>query len=385
MDDKLAEFKADVRQAQDDAAAKAVTRVQLEKPYAYKKKAHEEQARFNDQVSACIREAQEGIATHDETPAQKLAQEALEKGARLLAERQKLIKIADRSENGWGVVAEYTADELADDSDDEKRLEKAEKAAEKKAGLRKRKRAQQQQQQPKFPRFPTREKASPYNYTFPPPALQWKPQQALPVGPGVGARHTPQASPRAVGPCFACGEMGHLRTYCPKIQTQERKWYPCSLHECAVVDVVNDVCDVCIVPVKSSVDVKCGDGRCEDGMQRDVRKEVLARKAPLTPSHGVSSVPVHFVTSDCGRVLEDAAMIAPESLTTMWEVESLKPDTLPEAVYEEVIVKGRLKKHIPFWREKIKAPDTILSTIESGYVLPLKTQPTPFSKANHIY
>ena len=41
-----------------------------------------------------------------------------------------------------GVVTEYTADELADDSDDEKRLEKAEKAAEKKAVLRKRKRPQ---------------------------------------------------------------------------------------------------------------------------------------------------------------------------------------------------------------------------------------------------
>ena len=71
------------------------------------------------------------------------------KRCQLLAERQKLIKIADRSENGWGVVAEYTVDELADDSDDEKRTEKAEKAAERKAGLRKRKRAKQQQ--PKFP------------------------------------------------------------------------------------------------------------------------------------------------------------------------------------------------------------------------------------------
>ena len=96
MDDKLAGFKADVRQAQEDAAAKAVTRAQLEKPYHYKKKAHEEQARFNDQVSACIREAQGSIATSDETPAQKRAQEALEKGAQLLAERQKLIKIAEQ-------------------------------------------------------------------------------------------------------------------------------------------------------------------------------------------------------------------------------------------------------------------------------------------------
>ena len=84
--------------AMRQSLSKAVTRAQLEKPYNYKKKAHEEQARFNDQVSACIREPQGSIATNDETPAQKRAQEALEKGAQLLAERQKLIKIADRSE-----------------------------------------------------------------------------------------------------------------------------------------------------------------------------------------------------------------------------------------------------------------------------------------------
>ena len=113
-----------------------------DKPFEYRKKAHGEQARFNAQVEETVQEAQEAFSTLEEAPALQRAQEALEKGARLLAERQKLIKIADRSANGWGVVTEYTADELADDSDDEKRLEKAEKAAERKAGLRKRKRAQ---------------------------------------------------------------------------------------------------------------------------------------------------------------------------------------------------------------------------------------------------
>ena len=67
------------------------------------------------------------------------AKTAVEEGKHLLAERQKLIKIADRSANGWSVVAEYTADEfMAADSDDEKRLEKAEEAAERKAGLKRR-------------------------------------------------------------------------------------------------------------------------------------------------------------------------------------------------------------------------------------------------------
>lgn len=82
MDDKLADFKADVRQAQNDAAAKAVNRVRQEKPYAYIRKAHEEQARFNSQVKECIQEAQEGMAALDESPTLKRAQEAVEKGAR---------------------------------------------------------------------------------------------------------------------------------------------------------------------------------------------------------------------------------------------------------------------------------------------------------------
>ena len=72
-------------------------------------------------------------------PAIQRAKTAVEEGKHLLAERQKLIKIADRSANGWSVVAEYTADELAAD---EKRLEKAEKAAERKAGLKRRRKQQ---------------------------------------------------------------------------------------------------------------------------------------------------------------------------------------------------------------------------------------------------
>ena len=38
---------------------------------------------------------------------------------------QKLIKVGDRSEHGWSTVDEYVEDELADDSDDEKRLFRA--------------------------------------------------------------------------------------------------------------------------------------------------------------------------------------------------------------------------------------------------------------------
>ena len=51
-----------------------------------------------------MQEAQGALANIDDSPSLQRAHEAL-KGARLLAERQKLVKIADRSANGWGVYS----------------------------------------------------------------------------------------------------------------------------------------------------------------------------------------------------------------------------------------------------------------------------------------
>ena len=36
------------------------------------------------------------------------------------------------------------------------------------------------------------------------------------------------ATPRPVGPCFSCGEMGHLQSHYPKAASaaESRKWYP---------------------------------------------------------------------------------------------------------------------------------------------------------------
>ena len=50
----------------------------------------------------------------------------------MIAERQKLIKITDRSEQGWK-ADEYERDQVASKGDDEKRIRKAEIAVEKKA------------------------------------------------------------------------------------------------------------------------------------------------------------------------------------------------------------------------------------------------------------
>ena len=53
-------------------------------------------------------------------------------GKELIRKRQKLIRIADESADGWKVVDEYVSDELASGSEDEKRLKKAKEAASRK-------------------------------------------------------------------------------------------------------------------------------------------------------------------------------------------------------------------------------------------------------------
>ena len=57
------------------------------------------------------------------------AKEAVNEGKKLLAKRQKLIKIADREEDGWEVIKCYKSDVLASDTDDEKKIGKVKKAS----------------------------------------------------------------------------------------------------------------------------------------------------------------------------------------------------------------------------------------------------------------
>jgi hypothetical protein len=100
---------------------------QDERQVKFSKKGHEVQYEFNNEVLEAIEAIQDGLARQRTTKAKKL----LEELAKKVSHRNKLIKIADRSKFGWLTVAEYQKDQLAEDSDDEKRLKTSEKMAEK--------------------------------------------------------------------------------------------------------------------------------------------------------------------------------------------------------------------------------------------------------------
>jgi hypothetical protein len=89
---------------------------------------NKDQFLFNSELQATVDEAANFLGLRDvDKAAEKV--EGLRKSLR---HRQKIIKLADKSEAGWLAVKEYEAEELASDSDDEKRIRKAQERALKK-------------------------------------------------------------------------------------------------------------------------------------------------------------------------------------------------------------------------------------------------------------
>ena len=134
----------------------------------------------------------------------------MEEGACALAEHQKHICIADQSEHSWETVAAYIGNDVAANEeieDDARRIEKAEKTAEQRVSKRKAA-ATIASQRTKRP--------LPSSVTQP----QGPPQPAPFLLPRPSYGHPSTAQP--VGPCWACGEVGHLKTSCPRLS----KSYP---------------------------------------------------------------------------------------------------------------------------------------------------------------
>lgn len=69
------------------------------------------------------------------------AKEALKEGTSLSRRRIKLIRIADKSEFSWETVNHYEADELASNSEDDKRVYRSERRAQKKHKEKKKKKS----------------------------------------------------------------------------------------------------------------------------------------------------------------------------------------------------------------------------------------------------
>ena len=124
----LPKFKAELLQQQEKSESRLSSKLQQNIP-DFKKKGNKKQFEFNIKVQDSLQRATE----HLESDEKVSALEELKQGNDFIKQRNKLIRLADRSDNGWAVVNEYITDTLASDSDDEKRIRRAEFTANKKS------------------------------------------------------------------------------------------------------------------------------------------------------------------------------------------------------------------------------------------------------------
>ena len=99
---------------QEKACDKLSHKKKENEKYQFKRKGNELQHTFNKGVKEAIDEA---LPLLDNLEAVERAKQLLKKGSNMIHERQKFIKIADRSDQGWKTADEYKKDPVANDSD----------------------------------------------------------------------------------------------------------------------------------------------------------------------------------------------------------------------------------------------------------------------------
>ncbi|XP_020629384.1 uncharacterized protein LOC110066494 [Orbicella faveolata] len=172
---------------------KEIKKLKFQEPHKFKRKANEDQYKFNLKLAETFDSAKSAA---EKSNLEKVKSD-LEEGEKLLVERQKHILLADKSEYGWSTVEEYKHHDLADDSEDEKRIYSAERRA----------RAVMSSRKKKSSAMAATKRSSPLRGSVLPSSSQSQTRSFLPATANSGFL------PRRpnIGTCFACGKTGHWR------------------------------------------------------------------------------------------------------------------------------------------------------------------------------
>ena len=134
IDTRFVNFKKQFTEENSSSVEAAVKRAKRAR-FVFQSKGNEQQFEHAESVLIKLESTKDALNVN----ATSKAKTAIEEGIALVTKRMKVIKIADKSQYSWATVQEYLSEELASDSEDEKRLFRSERRAEKKVNQAKKK------------------------------------------------------------------------------------------------------------------------------------------------------------------------------------------------------------------------------------------------------
>jgi len=201
------EDRLESQKTANESTSRELERLKAKK-FQFRFKGNEEQANFNDKIVEYLDQSLKLIAVGSAS-----ATPIIEKAVSEIRQRNKHIKLADKSDAGWLAVDEYLADDLASDSDDDKKI----RSAQARASAKKKKNI-------------TKSRNKPYQRKYAPVASPPNPASMPVATSGFFRRYSSYGNnPRSFsgGPkptdfCFACGKTGHWRRNCPGVTANKQ-------------------------------------------------------------------------------------------------------------------------------------------------------------------
>ncbi|VDI40303.1 Hypothetical predicted protein [Mytilus galloprovincialis] len=125
FDSKIGSLKRELKEDATNKSERVVKQLKSEHSYKFKFNGNQVQHEFNSDIDYEVSRIKRAAEREDYSKVRDICSDIRDK----FHKRNKCIKIADKSPAGWDTVKEYMSDDLASDSEDEKKIRSAEPRA----------------------------------------------------------------------------------------------------------------------------------------------------------------------------------------------------------------------------------------------------------------